>query len=172
MMIAVAVMALGLSAQPLLIDLFSDEGPYNALSRVVRSWDYGPTSFVTVDIFEGSISVSPSTDGRVTAEITSVSVTSRSQWSADRALGTIDVTTNQKGNSIEIVARGASVPAGPLWRGYITNKVHVDLHVPEGARLDLRVGQGQIDAGGVVNGDGSWRVYFVAGTIQSGRDGR
>ena len=152
MMIAVAVMALGLSAFPILFDLFSDDGPYHALSRGVRSWDCGPASSVTVDVFEGSISVSPSTDGRVTAEITRVSVTGRSQWAADRALGTIDVTTSQRANSIEIVAKGASVP-GFGWRGYITNTVHVDLHVPDGVRLELRVGEGQIDAGGVVNLD-------------------
>jgi hypothetical protein len=168
MMIAVAIMAVGLSVFPFLVDLLSDDGPFHALNRMVRSWDCGPASSVTVDVFEGSICVSPSTDGKVTAEIMSVSVTSRSQWSADRALGTIDVTTSQRGNSIEIVAKGASVE--PSWRGYITNNVHVDLHVPDGVRLDLRVGKGQIDAGGVVNLDLSWRGYFGAGTIQSGAD--
>ncbi len=170
MMIAVAVMALGLSAYPALVDLFSDDGPYHAISRLVRSWDCGSASSVTVDVFEGSISVSPSTDGRVTAEIMSLSVTSRSQWAADRALGTIDVTTSRRANSIEIVAMGASVP-GFGWRGYITNTAHVDLHVPDGVRLDLGVGEGQIDAGGVVNLDHRWRGYFGAGTIQSGTDG-
>jgi hypothetical protein len=102
-----------------------------------------------VDVFEGSISVLPSTDGKVTAEIMSVSVTSRSQSAADRALDTIDVTTSQRGNAIEIVARGASVPGSWWGRGYITNKAHVDLHVPEGVRLKLRVGQGCIDDGGI-----------------------
>ena len=169
MMIAVAVVAVGLSAWPFLVDLFSDDGPFHALNRMARTWDCGPASSVTVDVFEGSIRVSPSTDGRVTAEIMTVSVTSRSQWSADRALSTIDVTTSQRGNSIEIIARGASVP--PSWRGYIINTAHVDLHVPDGVRLDLRVGKGQIDAGGVVNLDRSWRGYFGAGTIQSGTDG-
>ena len=169
MMIAVAIMAVGLSAFPFLVDLFSDDGPFHALNRMARTWDCGSASSVTVDVFEGSIRVSPSTDGKVTAEIMSVSVTSRSQWSADRALGTIDVTTSQRGDSIEIIAKGASVPPF-AWRGYITNTAHVDLHVPDGVRLDLRVGKGQIDAGGVVNLDRSWRGYFGAGTIQSRAD--
>ena len=169
MMIAVAVMALGLSVYPLLDELFSDDGPYHALNRVVRSWACGPASSVTVDVFEGSISVSASSDGKVTAEIMSVSVTSRSQSAAERALGSIEVTTSQSGDSIEIVATGASEP-GFGARGYIANTVNVDLHVPDGVRLILRVGKGQIDAGGVVNLERSWRGYFIAGTIQSGTD--
>jgi hypothetical protein len=169
MMITVAVMALGVSVYPSLVELFSDDGPYHALSRVVKSWGCGPASSVTVDVFEGSISVSASTDGRVTAEIMSVSVTSRSQWAAERALGSIDVTTSQSGDSIEIVATGASEP-GFGSRGYITKTVNVDVHVPDGVRLTLRVGKGQIDAGGVVNLEHSWQGYFRAGTIQSGTD--
>jgi hypothetical protein len=168
-MVAVAVMALGMSVFPLLVDLCSDDGPYHALSRVVKSWGCGPASSVALDVLEGSISVSPSTDGRVTAEIMSLSVTSRSQWAADRALGSIDVTTSQRADSIEIVAKGASVPDFG-WRGYITNTVTVDLHVPDGVRLTLRVAKGTIDAGGIVNLDHRWRGYFSAGTMQSGSD--
>ena len=114
------------------------------------------------------MTVSPSTDGRLTAEITAVSVTKRSQGAADRALGTIEVATSKKGNSIGIIARGVSVPAS-FWRGYITNEAHVVLHVPDGVRLDLSVGEGTIDAGGVLNLDGRWRGYFGGGTIQSVR---
>jgi hypothetical protein len=166
MMIVVAAAAIGLSICPDLVDLFSGEGPYNALSRVVKSWDCESRSSITVDVVEGSISVSPSTDGRLTAEITAVSVTKRSQWAADRALRSIEVATSQKANSIGIIARGASVPRS-LWRHHITNEAHVVLHVRDGVRLDLSVGKGQIDAGGVVNLEGRWRGYFGAGTIQS-----
>jgi hypothetical protein len=136
---------------------------------VLKSWCCGPASSVAVDVFEGSIRISPSADDKVTAEITSLSVTSRSKWAAERALGSIGVTTVQRASSIEIVATGASVP-GFGWRGYITNSVDVDLHVPDGVRLTLKVGQGQIDAGGVENPSHSWRGYFRTGTIQSETD--
>ena len=172
MMVAVAVIAMGLSALPFLEELFSDDGPFRAIRQGVNSWGCGPATSVTVEVFEGSIQVLPTTDARVTAEIMAVSVTSRSQRVADRALDTIAVTTSQRGDSIEIVARGAPSVTGPEWRGYITNTARVVLRVPDGVRLDLCVGNGQIDAGGVVNLERRWRGYFGAGTIQSGTGDR
>ena len=172
MMAAVAVIAVGLPAYPFFEELCSDDGPFHAIRQGVKSWGGGPATSVIVEVFEGSIQVLPSTDGRVTAEIMALSLTSRSQRVADRALETIDVCTSQRGNSIEIVARGAPSVPGPEWRGYITNTAHVVLHVPDGVRLDLRVGKGEIDVGGVVNVDHSWRGYFRAGTIPLGTDGR
>ena len=96
-MLAVPTVALALFAYrelPSPLDLLED-GPYHALSRVVKSLDCGPTPLVITDVFEGSISVLPSADGRVTADILSVSVTKRSQEVTDRALKTIDVTMTQ-----------------------------------------------------------------------------
>jgi hypothetical protein len=61
-------------------------------------------------------------------------------------LNTIEVTTSQKGNDIQVVAAGASV-AGPWWRGYLTNTAHVELRVPDGVRLSLRMGHGRIAVG-------------------------
>src|SRR5689334_12210592 len=61
MIVAVAVMALGLFAYPFLDELFSDDGPFNATRQGAKSWGCGPASSVTVDIFEGSIRVLPST---------------------------------------------------------------------------------------------------------------
>ncbi len=168
MMVAVAVIAMGLSAYPFLEELFSDDGPFHAIRQGVKSWGCGPATSVTVEVFEGSIQVLPSTDGRVTAEIMALSLTSRSQRVADRALETIDVRTRQEGDSIEIVVSGAPSVSGPEWRGYVTNAAYVVLRVPDGVRLDLSVGRGQIDAGGVVNLDRRWRGCFRAGTIQSG----
>jgi hypothetical protein len=92
-----------------LVDLLSDDGPFHAISRVTRSWNCKSPPSITVDVFEGSVNVVPSSDGQVSAEILCVSVTSRSQWSADRALNTIHVATSQRGNDIEILAAGASV---------------------------------------------------------------
>lgn len=146
MMLTVAIVALGLASLPVLVDLLSGDGPFHATSRVTRSWNRESPPSITVDDFEGSIDVLPSSDGQVSAEIMCVSVTSRSQWSADRALNTIDVTTSQRGNDIQIVAAGASV-ADFLWRGYITNTAHVELRVPDGVRLSLRVGHGRIAVG-------------------------
>jgi hypothetical protein len=167
MMVAVAVIALGLTAYPFLEELVSDDGPFHAIRQGVTSWACGPSTSVRVELFEGSIRVLPSTDDRVTAEIMALSLTSRSQWVADRALETIEVRTSQRGDSIEIITRGAPSVPGPEWRGYITNAAQVVLGVPDGVRLDLCVGKGQIDAGGVVNLDGRWRGSFGAGTIHS-----
>jgi hypothetical protein len=78
-MIMIAAMAIGLSLYPDLVDVFSRDGPYNAISQVVKSWDCEPASSVAVavDVAEGSIRVSPSKDGRITAEIMAVSLTER-----------------------------------------------------------------------------------------------
>jgi hypothetical protein len=148
MMAAAAVVAMGLCVYPWvyfwLEEVSSIDPPYHALSRKVTSWSCGPEPSVTVDIYEGSISVLPGTAGRITADILGVSVTKRSQAAADRALGSIDVATRPTSDGVEIVARGdASVPG----RRNITNDVNVQLFVPAGARLDLRVGRGQIAVG-------------------------
>jgi hypothetical protein len=129
---------------PLVEEVSSVDPPYHALSRKVTSWSCGPEPSVTADVYEGSISVLPGTAGRITADILAVSLTKRSQAAADRALGSIDVATRPMSNGVEIIARGdASVPG----RRYITNDVHVQLFVPAGIRLDLRVGRGQIAVG-------------------------
>jgi hypothetical protein len=103
MMFIVAVVAVGLASLPVLVDLLSDDGPFNAVSRVTRSWNCEYPPSITVDVFEGSIDVLPSSDGQVSAKIMCGSVTPRSHWPADRALITIDVTTSRQGNDIQIV---------------------------------------------------------------------
>jgi hypothetical protein len=168
MMIAVAIIAMGLCTYPFFEGLFSGEGPFHAIRQSVKSWDCRPGTSVRLEVREGSIEVLPSADGRITAEVMTISITSRSQRVADRALETIEVITTQAGDSIEILAGGAASVPGPEWLGYLTNLAHVVLHVPEGVRLDLSVSKGQINAGGVVNLDGRWRGHFVAGTIHSG----
>jgi hypothetical protein len=80
MMLTVAIVALGLASLPLLVDLLSDDGPFHAISRVTKSWNCEPRPPVTVDVFEGSIEVLPSTDGQVSAEIMCVSITSRGRY--------------------------------------------------------------------------------------------
>ena len=169
MMVAVAVTAMGISIYPVLEEIVSIDGPYNALKRGAQRWEVGPAASVTVDISQGSIQVEPSTDGAVTAEIWCHSQTKRSQRAADWALGTIDVRMGRKGDSIEIVARSESVP-GSHWRGYLKNEVIVVLHVPEGQRLDLRVPEGPIDLWGIMYRD-RWRGTFGTGTIRSGTAG-
>ena len=140
------IVAIGLASLPVLVDLLSDDGPFHATGCVTRNWNCESAPSITVHVFEGSIDVLPISDGHVRAEIMCASVTPRSQWSADRALNTIDVTTSQPGNAIQIVAAGTSV-ADSLWRGYITNTAHVKPCVPDGVRLSLRVANGRIAVG-------------------------
>jgi hypothetical protein len=145
-MIAVAVLALGLYAYPFIDELLSEDGPFHAIRLEAKSWDCGPAPTVSINLFEGSIRVFPAADGNVSADIMALSLTSRSQWAADGALETIEVTASQKGDLIEILASGASVD-GPLWRGYITNTVDVNVFIPDGVSLKLIVAQGSIDVG-------------------------
>jgi hypothetical protein len=164
LMIATAVVALVLAALPLLVDLFSDDGPFHAINQVALSWDVEAEPLVAVDVSEGAINVLPSVDGKVSAEITSLSVTSRSQWAAERALRTINVTTRQADNAIEIIATGESDNSSEI-RGYITNTTYVVLRVPDGVRLSLRVGRGRIAVGEGYLGGKTVRQPVAASSI-------
>jgi hypothetical protein len=63
LMIATAVVALVLAALPLLVDLFSDDGPHHAINQAALSWDVQAEPLVAVDVSEGAINVLPSVDG-------------------------------------------------------------------------------------------------------------
>ncbi len=171
MMIAVALLAVGLWAWPFVEELISDDGPYSATRRVFKRWDLGSVHSIRVDLLEGSLQVVASADGKVAAEINAVSVTSRSQRVANGELERIDVSIRQVGDSVEIVERSTSV-SGPSWRGYIRNAAHVVLIVPDGVRLDLQVEEGSILVGGVRSGAGRWQGRFEAGMMQSEPSGR
>ena len=69
LMIATAVVALVLAALPLLVDLFSDDGPFHAINQVALSWDVEAEPLVAVDVSEGAINVLPSVDGKVSVEL-------------------------------------------------------------------------------------------------------
>jgi hypothetical protein len=141
-MLAVLIAALGLAGYRALLFLSEivRDDPYHATKAVSASWQAGPEPSVTADLFEGGIQVLPSPDGTVKAEVTSVTVTKLSQADADQALGTIELTMDHRGDSVRIVTRGAS-GAG------IRKDAHLVLHVPPGARLDLRTGRGEIHVG-------------------------
>jgi hypothetical protein len=95
---------------------------------------------VTVDVFEGTIQVFPSGDGMVSAKITNVAVSELSPADAEEALGTIDLDMDHQADSIRIVARGAT-------RRNCRLETHVELRVPDGVRLDVRTGRGDIRIG-------------------------
>lgn len=171
MMIAVAVLALGLGSRPLIDELLSDDGPFNATRNVFKKWDAASARSIRVRLSEGSIQVVTSADGKVTANIAAVSVTSRSQRVANRELESIELSIRQVGDSVEIVARGDSVD-GHSWRGFIRDAVHVILAVPDGVRLDLKVGKGSILVPGVHSEADRWQGRFGARTMQSDPPGR
>ena len=145
LMIVVAVVAVLLSGFKLLAWVLfvireAIDEPFGAQSVVTRTWDLGPTPDVTVDCFEGMIQVFPSTDGRVSAKVTSFVLAEDFRSAAEAGLRSIDVQLDQRGDGLRIVARGASEPD-------IRKQAHVELHVPPNVRLDLRTGRGSIWVG-------------------------
>ena len=114
--------------------------PYYAKRMTTQSWDVGPAPDITVDCFEGSIVVNPATDGRVTAEIMTLSFGHDHQSDAEADVETIHVACVQMGDTLRITSPGFS-PAG------IRRQSHVTLLVPTNVRLDLRTGGGDVVIG-------------------------
>ncbi len=142
LMLVVLLAALSLAgyrALPSLSAILQDD-PYHASKTVTASWQAGPEPSVTADLFEGRIQVLPSPDGTVKAEVTSHAATKLSQADADRALETIELVMDHRGDSVRIVMRGASGTG-------ICKDSELVLHVPPGVRLDLRTGCGEIYVG-------------------------
>jgi hypothetical protein len=167
LMIAVLAVALGLFAYrvlPSISDILRDD-PYPAFSTTTQSWDAGRTPSVTADVFEGWIQVLPSPDGKVTAKVTAVAVTKLSQSDADRALGTIKLTMDQRGDSVRIVARGAS-------EDRIRKDTFLELHVPQGVHLDLRTGRGEIRVGRDYLGNVPLHRPIAASSVRARNDSK
>jgi hypothetical protein len=146
MLAAVAISAMLLfiyRSCPSLDQIFND-GPFNAIATIKKDWDLGPSPTVMVDVFEGTIQVYPSDDGKVHAEVATVGQTKVDQATSEVALKEIDLSLDQRGDSLRIVARGAS---GYSWGNWIRKEAHLDLHVPPNVRLDLRTGRGEIRVG-------------------------
>jgi hypothetical protein len=142
MMAAVAVMGAILYAYRTLPDFleFFQDDPFHAFGSVKRVWTSGPAPSITVDLFEGSITIVPGPEGVITADIFTGASTKWSQAAADDAHEAISLGLHQQGDTLRITARGIS-------RGGIRNSIGVTLSVPRRANLDLRTGGGNIRVG-------------------------
>jgi hypothetical protein len=173
MMAVVAVAAVLLFLHQCVSALLSDlddvfNEPFGAIRKETKSWDLGPSPSITVDVFEGSILVVPSPDGKVNAEITSGVLAEDSRSAAHEALQTIDVQIDQRGDTLRISARGASGPhPGSSW---VRKDVRVDLYVPPGVRLDLRTGRGDIQVGRSFDGSNPIHRPIATASIRARND--
>jgi hypothetical protein len=142
LMTAVAVVGVILYAYrtlPSFPEFFHDD-PFHAFSSVKRVWTSGPAPSITVDLFEGGITIVPGPEGVITADIITGASTKWSQMAANEALEAISLGLNQRGDFLRITARGSPM-AG------IRNTIGVALSVPRGAHLDLRTACGSIIVG-------------------------
>jgi hypothetical protein len=106
-----------------------------------EAWDAGPVPRIDVELYSGNISAVQSTDGRVSAVITTTAVVRDSQAGADAAANSIALQTDRDGHTIRIRA------ANPRNSPALSLRTDLALRVPEGASLDLLTGHGYIHIG-------------------------
>jgi hypothetical protein len=117
-----------------------------AVRSITKTWDAGPAPKVHVDLFAGYIDVVQSTDGEVSAVITTSGVFKNSQGGPDAALNGIAISATHEGDTIHI---GATNPCN-LYAIHL--RTDVSLRVPPGASLDLLTGQGFFHIGQCLGG--------------------
>ena len=106
MMTVVAVMAVPIwlyKITPPLEELFGNTY-YAAMNSTTKTWDAGPAPKIDVDLYGGYISVVQSTDGRVSAVITTSAIFKNSQAGADAAVDGIVSHADHEGDTIRIRA--------------------------------------------------------------------
>lgn len=121
-------------------ELLDDTFP-SAMKSVTKTWNAGPAPRIEVDLYGGYISAVQSTDGRVSAVITTSSIFKNSQAGADAAVAGIVLTTDHEGDTIRIRA------TNPLNPPAFSLRTDVALRVPPGTGLDLLTGHGYIHIG-------------------------
>lgn len=109
-------------------------------SPIRKVWSVGPSPSVMVDLFEGSITVTPGADGEIAVDVEASVDTKKSRADAERAAKTLHWGFHRWGNSIRVTARGLSEVG-------INNSIGVRLSVPPGVNLDLRTERGNIYVG-------------------------
>ena len=134
-------------------------GPRTVSSRRTDAlgWDAGAAPSVVVAVAEGSITVSQAGDGRVSASLTKLAVVEGKQADADAALAGIVVTATQDGGTIRIEVKPAPDARPGQYRA------DLDLKVPPGAAVDLRIGSGPIAIGKVY--DDPYRARLIAAPV-------
>jgi hypothetical protein len=143
MMTAVAATAILIwlyKIAPRLADLL-DDSFYPATNSITKTWDAGPAPKIDVDLYGGYISVVQSTDGRVSAVITTSAIFKNSQSGADAAVSGIAISADDEGNTIHIRA------TNPRKLQAFNLQTDVALRVPPGASLDLVTGHGYVHIG-------------------------
>jgi len=145
LMIAVAITGAILfcyrTANYIILILLNNDNVFHSVNTPVhKSWDLGLSPSVAVDLFDGWITVVPSNDDKVTADIETGASTKSSQAAADKALKTIDLRFHRWKNTLKISLNGMS----NLGLNYSNN---IKIYVPNGVYLDLRTGRGNIYVG-------------------------
>jgi hypothetical protein len=168
MMTAVAVTAVLFwlySITPPLRELLDDTF-YPAMNSVTKSWDAGPAPKIDVDLYGGYISVVQSTDGRVSAVITTSAVFKNSQAGADAAVNAITISADHEGDRIGIRA------TNPRNLRAFNLRTDVALRVPPGASLNLVTGHGYVHIGQCLPSPsgGQWMSSPVALNSVKARD--
>jgi hypothetical protein len=120
--------------------------------EATRAWEAGASPKIVIDACDGAIMVKPSLDGRITADVTRHTLCKNlSKAVAEDALRYIHVEMIEEGDIIRIVTRPTEyMPKNNYARTgtYINVSTDIEVAVPEGARLDLRTGVGQIEVVG------------------------
>jgi hypothetical protein len=135
-----------------------DDTYYPAVVSITKAWDTGPAPKIDVDLYGGYISVVQSTDGQVSAVITTSAAFKNSQAGADAAVNGVAVAADHDGDTIRIRA------ANPRNLRAFNLQTDVALRVPPGASLDLVTGHGYIHIGQCLPSPagGAWMSYPVA----------
>ena len=123
-----------------------DDTYYPAVKRVTETWDAGPAPKVDVDVFAGYLNVIQSTDGRVSAIVTTSGSFKNSRERADAAVDGIVISAVHEGDTIRIRA------TNPRNMAAFQLRTDVELRVPPGASLDLLTGHGYIHVGQYLGG--------------------
>lgn len=121
-------------------ELLDDTFP-SAMKSITKTWDAGPAPRIEVDLYGGYISAVQSTDGRVSAVITTSAIFKNSQAGADAAVAGVVLTMDHEGDRIRIRATSP-----PNHRAF-SLRTDIALQVPPGASLDLLTGHGYIHIG-------------------------
>lgn len=133
-----------------------DDTYYAARESLTQTWDAGPAPKIDVDLYGGYIYVVQSTDGRVSAVITTSASFKNSQAGADAAVNGVVLTTDHQGDTIRI--RATDPQKSPAFL-----KTDVSLRIPPGASLDLVTAEGYINIGQRLPGPGG--VHLVSSPV-------
>jgi hypothetical protein len=106
-----------------------------------------------VETDDGSVTIRPSTDGKIVARITTFG------WKI--APGEVQIRESQAGDHVDLSVR---IPHRPFTYSSRGRSIHVDLQVPRQIQSDVRTGDGNIDIQGV---SGETRLRTGDGRIEA-----